>query len=115
MDRQLKDKLQEEKVKTRIEYREPSLLGTFIIGMIKATNLVLEHEAEDTTGKGKAVVTTLADAINKWPCNSLMIWIRRLHYVAMKEDLHRDYASPCTSTSISPTSEYFCLLIDPQY
>ena len=24
----------------------------------------------------------------------------------MKEDLHRDYAPPCTSTSISATSEY---------
>ena len=72
--------------------------------MIKATNLVLEQEDEHATANGKAVVSTLTDAITlAIQCFHDMNSSRRQ---ALKKDLHRDYAALCTSTTIPPTSEY---------
>ena len=84
--------------------KSQNALVASIVAMIKATNLVLEQEDEHATAKGKAVVSTLTDAITlAMQCFHDMNSSRRQ---AMKKDLHSDYAALCTSSTIPPTSEY---------
>lgn len=75
-----------------------------IVAVIKATNLVLEQEDEDTTAKDKAVVSTLTDAITlAMQCFHDINSSRRQ---PIKKELHRNYMALSTSTTIPPTSEY---------
>lgn len=74
-----------------------------IIAMIKATNIVLEQEDEQTTVKAKAVVSTLTDAITL--ATQCFHDMNSPRCQAMKEDLHWDYLALCTSTTVPLTSE----------
>ena len=77
-----------------------SVLVGSIAAMIKAANLALRQQ------QNKEIVTTLTDGVaSVMQSFHDMNIARRL---AMKNDLHHDYAAFCSSTTLESPSEYLC-------
>ncbi|XP_067018075.1 uncharacterized protein [Acropora muricata] len=129
MDGLLKDKLQEDKVQTRIEkYPRPGnvdrlrtprvnpLIWNQIPAQVRTSDSKLQKSQNAIVASIVAMIKAtnlvleqedehaLTDAITlAMQCFHDMNLSRRQ---AMKKDLHRDYAALCTSSTIPPTSEY---------
>lgn len=133
MDGLLKDKLQEDKVQTRIEkYPRPGnvkglrtpRVNPLIWSQIPAPVRTSDSKSQKSQNALVASIVAMIKATNlvleqeeddaKSEGQSCSVNIDRCHNIghamsrrqAMKKDLHRDYSALCTSTTIPPTSEY---------
>lgn len=82
----------------RSQKGQNTLIGS-VIAMTKAADLALQKYSQD-----RDLITLLTDAIAMaFQCNHEVNHSRR---VAMKKELHKDYAALCNPSTVEPTSEF---------
>lgn len=82
----------------RSQKGQNTLVGS-VIAMTKAADLALQKYGQD-----RDLITLLTDAIAMaLQCNHEVNHSRR---VAMKKEMHKDYAARCSPSTVEPTSEF---------